>query len=92
MTIARRILLFAGAAVFAVYALYWLMFSSYMIQALTMPGGWRLWFDTGSQEGVAGPLFLWFLTIFNPFTIAFIYAKWRKRRTDQNAGATLGPV
>ena len=83
-----RLALVMGGLLFAIYSFYWLMFLPYMISALTINGGWRLWFDIGTREGIAAPVFLWFLTLMNPITIVLLYAKVQQRRTSQNSGVS----
>ena len=84
----RAVTKLVGFVLFAVYFLYWIMFAGYISLALTTPGGWRLWFDASGVDGLAGPLFLWFLVLFNPATIALLYIKLRKRFAHSNSGVS----
>ena len=92
MKLLGRLALVGGWIVYAIYTLYWVMFSSYMVYALTHSGGWRLWFDTTNQEGIAGPAFLWTLTLLNPFTLYWLCAKTKRHLASRNTGASLGQL
>ena len=77
-----------GLALLAIYLIYWFMFSGYLALVPSTPGAWRLWFDTSGVDGLAGPLFLWFLTLVNPFTLALLYFKLRRRPAKSHSGAS----
>ncbi|MFM5916053.1 MAG: hypothetical protein ACKOOL_00800, partial [Novosphingobium sp.] len=84
----RRLGSILGLALFAIYALYWLMALPYLALALATNGGWKLWFDGSGPDGIAGPIFMWFLVLVNPATIFYLATKSRSRVPARNPGVT----
>ena len=72
--------------VLTIYGVYWLMFLPYILMALTTPKGWMLWFDGSGPDGIAGPIFLWFLVIMNPAIVIYLLNKVRNRADNKSSG------
>ncbi|MFM5893767.1 MAG: hypothetical protein ACKOQM_04960 [Novosphingobium sp.] len=86
LNIFRRLLIIVGLIVLAIYGIYWLMFLPYILMALTTPKGWMLWVDGSGPDGIAGPIFLWFLVLMNPATVIYLLTKVRNRANNKTVG------
>ncbi len=68
-----------------VYLLFWLSFMALIIFGITRnPLGLDdLLFSTSGPDGIAGPLFLWLLILFNPITLIIFWMRWVARRSQK---------
>ena len=70
------------AAVASIYALFWFSFMAFVAVgfASNPSEGVELFYSADGPDGIAGPLFLWFLILANPIILLALRRTWVERR------------
>lgn len=73
--------LLVGAAVL-LYFLFWFSFMAFVAVgfAWNPSEGLKLFYSADGPDGIAGPLFLWFLIFANPIILLALWRTWVERR------------